>query len=110
MKDDKLYLAHILASIRKIERYTSEGREHFEQDERTQDAVIRNLEIIGEAAKNMSADTKSKFPEIPWKRIAGMRDILIHAYFGVNIETVWETVLTQLPPLKVQIEQILDSR
>ena len=81
--------------------------DRFIHDDKTIDAAIRNLEIIGEAAKNIPEDIKSKYPEIPWKAIAGMRDKLIHSYFGVSLSIVWETIKNDLPTLKYQIERIL---
>lgn len=100
MKDDKLYIIHIQESIELISQYTVEGREAFFQDRKTQDAVIRNLEIIGEAAKRISGKTRALAPAIQWKRIAGMRDVLIHQYEGVDLEKVWSVVEKELPPLK----------
>jgi uncharacterized protein with HEPN domain len=76
----------------------------FLQDKRTQDAVIRNVEILGEAAKNISKHFCSQHPEIPWKNIAGMRDKLIHDYFGVNLDVVWDVVRTDLPPMILQLK------
>ncbi len=109
MKEDAIYLTHILEAIQKIEDYTQAGHAAFASDVKTQDAVMRNLEIIGEAAKNLSVETKSKSNHIPWKQVAGMRDVLIHAYFGVNIDTVWETVDMQLPILKSEIMKLMRS-
>jgi len=79
----------------------------FLQDERTQDAVVRNVEILGEAAKNISDSLRTKHSNIPWKNIAGMRDKLIHDYFGVNFDVVWSVVQTDLPPLIQQLKAIL---
>ena len=78
-------------------------------DSKTQDAVIRNLEIIGEAVKNISGDLKSVYPDIPWQRIAGMRDRMIHEYFGVNLQIVWERVEQDVPELKQKVEVILKA-
>ena len=107
MKNDRAYLEHVLEAIRKIERFTSEGEEVFRNDDKTQDAVIRNFEIIGEAVKNLSSEFKAQHAEIPWNRIAGMRDKLIHQYFGVKLDVVWETVKKVLPPFHEQIKSIL---
>lgn len=79
--------------------------EGFQQDEKTVFAVIRALEIIGEAAKNISEDMKAQHPEIPWRNVAGMRDKLIHEYFGVNNKVVWDTLQEDLPGLKEKIQK-----
>lgn len=84
---------------RPILDYTRDGQGAFLADSKTQDAVIRNLEIIGEAVKNISGDLKSVYPDIPWQRIAGMRDRMIHEYFGVNLQIVWERVEQDVPEL-----------
>jgi len=78
------------------------------QDIKTQDAVVRNLEIIGEATKNVSQDLKKKYPQIPWKKLAGVRDRLIHHYFGVNYDIVWVIVKEELPEIISIIEEMLD--
>ncbi len=107
MKDDRVYLNHILDSIKRIESYTSKGKEAFFRESIVQDAVMRNLEIIGEAVKNLSPDFRARHSEIPWARIAGMRDVLIHGYFGVRLETVWNAVENRLPELKHHVETLL---
>ena len=99
MKNDGVYLRHIRDAIRDIEEYTAAGREAFLSDRMRQDAVIRKLEIIGEAVKRLSEDTKSRQPSIPWKQIAGMRDRLSHDYFGVDLDLVWRVVERDLPTL-----------
>lgn len=109
MKDDRVFLAHVRDAITKIQSYTQGGREAFFGDAKTQDAVIRNLEIVGEAVKNLSADLRGQHPEVPWTRIAGMRDVLIHDYFGVRLETVWNAVEHRLPELKRYVEALLGS-
>jgi uncharacterized protein with HEPN domain len=88
MKDDRVYLLHIRDALQRVTEYTIGGREAFMEDHRTQDAVIRNLEVVGEAAKKVSASTRGRAPEIRWRDVAGMRDKLIHEYFGVNLEIV----------------------
>lgn len=107
MKDDRVYLQHIRDAIGRIESYIGEGKEAFFREGIVQDAVIRNLEVIGETVKNLSAEMRSQHPEIPWTRIAGMRDVLIHVYFGVRLETVWNAVEHRLPELKAHIERLL---
>ncbi|MFH1514539.1 MAG: DUF86 domain-containing protein [bacterium] len=109
MKDDKIYILHINDSVNRILDYTSNGKEGFFADTKTQDAVVRNLEIIGEAVKNVSSELKLKYTNVPWKSIAGMRDKLIHDYFGVNLELVWDVVETELPKFKKNISSILSS-
>jgi len=107
MKDDELYLKHIRDSISKIEEYTKGiDREKFLENSLIQDGVVRQLEIIGEATKKLSQEFRSKYPQSPWKDIAGMRDKLIHGYFGVNLDAVWDTVKSDIPNLKDEIRNI----
>ena len=108
MKRDKVYLRHLLEAISNIEKFM-EGvsKEDFFSNVEKQYAVLRGLEIIGEATKNLSDKLKTKYPQVPWKETAGMRDKLIHQYFGVDLELVWETIRTDLPELKNQIVRIL---
>ncbi|MEW5907631.1 MAG: DUF86 domain-containing protein [Patescibacteria group bacterium] len=110
MKKDKAYLKHILDAIADIKKFTEDiSEEKFYEDKEKQYAALRGLEIIGEATKNLSRELRAKNPEIPWKDIAGMRDKLIHEYFGVNLELVWETIKDRLPKLKKQISEILSN-
>jgi uncharacterized protein with HEPN domain len=109
-RDYKVYLEDILEAIGKIQRYTANlSQEAFSGDERTLDAVVRNLEIIGEASKKVPGKIRSKYPEVEWKRIAGLRDILIHEYFGIDIDIIWDIVQNKLPVLEKQINQILSE-
>lgn len=109
-KDYMLYLQHILDSIHLLEKYLRGTTENaFLASSEKQDLAIRRLEIIGEAAKHLPQDFRDKYPEIPWKRMSGMRDILIHEYFEVDNELVWKTVTEFIPPLKKQIENILSG-
>ena len=103
MKDDRIYLLHIRDAIRHSVEYTAAGKESFFADRKTQDAVVRNLEIIGEATKRVSLSLKAAHPDIAWKPIAGMRDKLIHDYFGVNVQLVWDVLDRDLPVLYEKI-------
>ncbi|MDK2831557.1 MAG: hypothetical protein PWQ51_1974 [Methanolobus sp.] len=110
MKDDSVFLNHILDAINQIEEYTEYLTfEEFLEKRLVQDAVIRQLEIIGEATKNLSLNTTESYPQIPWKEIAGMRDKLIHVYFGVDLEEVWNTAKRDIPELKTVITVILEN-
>lgn len=101
------FLADIKEAITRIEEYTYKtGFDHFLKDSKTQDAVIRNLQIIGEAVKNITADFKKKHGDIEWKKMAGLRDKIIHHYFGINWDIVWDTVQNKLPELLVKIKNI----
>lgn len=104
-KDKETLLNHVLEAIEKIELYTDDiSQEEFKKDVKTQDAVIRRLEIIGEAIKNLPEDFKEENRESIWEGAAGMRDILIHQYFGVDLKIIWNTVNQTLPELKENIE------
>ncbi|MBF0338448.1 MAG: DUF86 domain-containing protein [Nitrospirae bacterium] len=106
----ELFIRDILEYIEKTERFV-EGMsyENFSGDEKTGLAVIRCIEVIGEAAKNIPERVRDKYPQIPWKDMAGMRDIIIHAYFGIEMRRIWEVVTVKLPALKQHIRKLLDD-
>jgi uncharacterized protein with HEPN domain len=104
---DRLFLDHILGALDDIAIFTAEGRPAFMTDRKTQSAVVRQLEIIGEAVKQLSSKTTERAPGVPWRLIAGTRDRLIHAYFAVNLDAVWAMVEQDLPSLRREVEQLL---
>ncbi len=107
-KDPLIFLKHIIESIEKIESFSNNlSKSQFLKDELRQSAVIRQLEIIGEAVKNLPIDFINKYPPIPWSDIAGLRDKLIHHYFGVDLELTFDVVKTKLPNLKTEIKKII---
>ena len=107
VRRDADYLFDIQEAIRRIAEYAGQlSYEQFRKDTRTQDAVIRNLEIIGEAAKGLSTSFREKHTDIPWKQMATMRDRLIHHYFGINLDIVWGVVTEELPVVTGQIETL----
>jgi len=102
LRDYKAYLRDILDAIRKIEKYTQNiSFEEFVSNELIQDGVVRNLEIIGEAVKHIPENVKRNYPDVEWRKMAGLRDILIHAYFGIDVEVVWDIVRSELPPIEI---------
>jgi len=109
MKDYTLFLQHILDSISRIETFTRKAtKDKFLKDEMMHSAVIRQIEIIGEAVKNLPIEFIQKYPSVPWSAIAGTRDKLIHHYFGVDFDLLWDVVIKkELSPLKLQIEKIM---
>jgi uncharacterized protein with HEPN domain len=106
-KDPRVYLAHILECADRIERYLGQDRETFLRDTLVQDAVIRNFEVIGEAAKRIPEQFRVVHAAIPWRLVAGFRDVLIHDYEGVDLERVWRIAKEDLPAVKTAIAQIL---
>ena len=106
-RDSILLLGDILESISKIQKYTDEmDFESFVEDDKTIDAVVRNFEIIGEAANRLDPDFKTAYPEIDWKRIKGFRNRIVHDYFGIDYEIVWDIVKNNLDELKEWFEHI----
>jgi uncharacterized protein with HEPN domain len=107
-RDYKVYADDILEAIAKVKRFTiGLDQESFSKDEKTFDAVIRNLEVIGEAIKKIPEEVRNRYPAIEWKKIAGVRDILVHEYFGIDVDIVWDIVQHKLSPLEIQIKRIV---
>ena len=112
MVDENLFrLMQIYDCIEKIEYLTRllDSQDHFEKNWIAQDAILQNLEIIGEASVNISEDLKQNYPDVSWKEIKGMRNFIVHQYFGVELSEVWSTVLNDIPLLKKQIQEIIES-
>ena len=110
-KDPRIFLGHILESIAEIEKNIKKTtKEKFLNSVTIQDAIVRRLEIIGEAVKNLPSSLKRKHTDISWKNIAGTRDILIHEYFGVDLDIVWDVVKNDIPKLKKKIKELLEKK
>ena len=109
-RDVRLFLEDILEGISRIEEYKAgKTQREFLQDHLVQDAVIRRLEVIGEATKNIPEDMRANYPDVPWWQIAGLRDVLIHGYFGVNMGRIWLVIENDLPRLKSKVTEILET-
>jgi uncharacterized protein with HEPN domain len=110
MRDMRVYVQDMMECIDVIGEYIqSLTEEEFYRNRQVQDAVLRRLEIIGEAVKNLDEDFRNRYPEIPWKKIAGLRDVLIHEYFGVSLKRVWRVIKIDLVDLKLQISRIWEE-
>ena len=109
MNDQRAYLLHALDAIDAVLEYTKDGRDSFFADRKTQDAVIRNIEVLGQAVKGVSDETRARDETIPWRQIAGMRDKLIHEYFGVDLTLVWDVVERELPTLRPKLAALLQA-
>jgi uncharacterized protein with HEPN domain len=108
MRDHKLYLKDILAAIDSIEEFVKEmDLDAFQADDKTVSAVTRKLEILGEAVKGIPEEVRQTHPDLPWKEMAGMRDKLIHFYFGVDHNLIWKTIKDRLPKVKFEIQKML---
>jgi uncharacterized protein with HEPN domain len=106
VKDDDLYLIHISEEIARIEKFTAGGKTEFFRSELVQYAVLRSLQTLAESTKRLSDSLKALYPEIPWKAIIGLRNVLVHDYLAVDIEEIWKIVELDLPRLKEQITRI----
>ena len=106
MSRDKTYIEQIIDAIEKIEVYTKDGQEAFNKTEIIQDAVIRNIEVIGEVAKRISSVFKEQNSNIPWRKMAGIRDVLIHDYDSIDINIVWNVIVVELPQIKHSLNKV----
>ena len=109
MRDDTERLRDIFESIERIEKYAKAGKLVFEQQELIQSWIIYHLQIIGEAARATSQDFKAQYPGIPWRNASDLRNLTVHEYFRINLDIIWDIVQNDLPPLKRQIEAILEK-
>lgn len=110
MKEPKVFINHILENIKDIESFSKGlSKDKFIKNKLRQNAIIRGIEIIGEAVKNLSSDFTAKYPNIEWNKIAGARDKIIHHYFGIDLDLVWESVENKIPKLKKEIIKILEE-
>lgn len=107
MRDYNERLLDIMEAIENIEKYASRGHEAFEHDELIQTWIVHHLQIIGEAASALPDRFRDKYPEVPWSKIIGMRNILVHNYFGVDVDVVWAVVVKDIPDLKQKIENAI---
>jgi len=108
-RDDRAFVEDMLARVDLVAEFTQPGRDVFMQDRMRQEAVIRGLEIIGEASRNVSEDLRDAHPQIPWRQIAAFRNFVIHVYWDIKLERIWEIVENDLPALKPQLETLLAS-
>ncbi|MFB3131726.1 MAG: DUF86 domain-containing protein [Rhodothermales bacterium] len=109
MRDDRERLFDIQEAIERIEQYAKQGQETFETEELIQVWILHHLQIIGEASRALSDGLKNRYPTLPWSKIVGMRNILVHAYFGIDTDLVWEVVERDLAALKRTVEEMLRS-
>jgi uncharacterized protein with HEPN domain len=109
MKDDRLFLRHILECIERIKQYTCKGKDSFLSDTKTQDAVVRNLQTLAESSQRLSDSLKSKYPDIEWRNIAAFRNVIVHDYLGIDLDQIWDIVGIDLPSLRERVKVILEN-
>ena len=109
MRDDRERLVDMLEAIGKIERYSMRSRDDFNKDEMLQVWIVRHLQVIGEAASRVTGETRERFPEIPWNKMIGMRHVLAHGYFDIDLDIVWSVLINDLEPLKQNVQLALQT-
>ncbi|MBI5669606.1 MAG: DUF86 domain-containing protein [Chloroflexi bacterium] len=109
MRDERLYMIHISECIAAIEEYAAPGYDEFVQSTKTQDAIIRRLQIMGESTMRLSDERKAAFPQVNWSRIRGFRNIVVHDYLDIDLDIVWNIIQNYLPPLKAAVETMLQQ-
>jgi len=109
-KDDTVYLRHILERIRRVTDDIADGRERFMESHTLQDAVLRNLQVMAESAQRLSETTKAARPDVEWRKIAAFRNILVHDYLGIDLDTVWDITQREIPELKQAVDEMLSAR
>jgi uncharacterized protein with HEPN domain len=109
LRSDRERLLDILEAIERIELQATRGRAAFDQNELAQTAIIRWIEIIGEAARGLSGDLRQAHPEVPWRQMVAMRNVVVHGYFDIDIELVWSVVKNDLPKLALQVRSIVEA-
>ncbi|MEN6338264.1 MAG: DUF86 domain-containing protein [Phycisphaerales bacterium] len=109
MKDDRVYLRHILECIRRIEEDTAGGKDVFFASRTSQDAVLRNLQTLAESTQRLSEELKMRHPQVEWRRIAAFRNILVHDYLGIDMERIWEIAQRDVPTLKTTVLSMLEG-
>ena len=107
MRDDRLWLLDMLDAIDKIEKYSAKGKQAFYEEELIQVWIIYYIQVIGEAANQLSTSVRQSHNEIPWSNVTAMRNVLVHHYFGLDLDEIWDTVCIDLPSLKIKIQEIL---
>ena len=110
MREERICLLHIVECIERIEHYTRSGRRSFMHNTKTQDAVLRNLQVMAESTQRLSDELRETQPQIAWSQIAGFRNVLVHDYLGINLERVWQTVERDLPELKQAVTTMLEYK
>jgi len=109
-REHRLYLQDMRAACQKIARFVADmSQSQFFADEKTLDAVLKNLEVIGEAARNLPPEIRERHPEVPWRRISGLRDVVVHEYFGIDHDVLWDIIQNKVPALLPQVNAMLDE-
>ncbi|MFT5368884.1 MAG: hypothetical protein ACI8V2_003857 [Candidatus Latescibacterota bacterium] len=109
MKEDRIYLTHILECIQRIEDYTKGNKTHFKESILIQDAVLRNLQTMSESTQHISDALKADYPDVDWRAISGFRNVLVHNYFGIDLDRVWEVIGNRIQPLKQKVNIMLNN-